>query len=275
MQPIRLFFPVFLVAVLACGTRTTGTKLVLEGSTTVLPIAQAAAEEYMDRHADADIVVRGGGSGVGITSLIEGTCDIADASRAIKDDERRRAAARGRTPVAHVIALDGIAVIVNPRNPVRSMTLRQIRDIYTGRAHTWRQFGGDDIPIVVISRDSASGTFEAFGDLALDKQRVRPDALMQASNQTIVSIVAGAAGAIGYVGAGYVSGAVRAVAVDGILPSRETILSRSYPLARPLFMYTDGAGTGPAQDFISFILSPEGQRLVENEGFIPLQQGGP
>lgn len=246
-------------------------KVVLEGSTTVLPIAQKAAEVFMNNNPDADITVRGGGSGVGITSLIEGTCDIADASRAMKDAEIQKAEAKGIKPKAHVIAMDGIAVIVNTSNKMSAITKKQVLDIYTGKMSDWSELGLDAGKIVILSRDSASGTFEAFGALALSGEKVRTDALMQASNQAIASMVAKTPGAIGYVGLGYVTDAVKALKVEGISPSSQTVLSGKYPYSRPLFMYTNGDPKGTAKDLIEFILSKEGQKLVAEEGFVSLK----
>lgn len=246
-------------------------KIVLEGSTTVLPIAQKAAEVFMNNNPDADITVRGGGSGVGITSLIEGTCDIADASRAMKDAELQKAASKGRDAKAHVIAMDGIAVIVNPSNKLSALNKKQVAAIYTGQISDWSKLGDGMGKIVVMSRDSTSGTFEAFGALALGGQKVRSDALMQASNQAIASIVAKTPGAIGYVGLGYVTDSVKALTVEGVKPTPETVLSGKYPYSRPLFMYTNGEPKGTAKDLIDFILSKEGQTLVEEEGFVSLK----
>jgi phosphate transport system substrate-binding protein len=246
-------------------------KIVIAGSTTVLPIAQKAAEVFMNSNQDADISVRGGGSGVGIASLIDGACDIGDASRPIKESELDNAVANGRHPKANVVAMDGICVIVNPSNPVRALTKKQIKDIFTGKISNWQQVGGNEGKIVTISRDSSSGTFEAFGELALNKEKVRPDALMQASNQAVATTVAQTPGAVGYVGLGYVSKSVKALVIDGVEASKETVLSGQYPIARPLFMYTNGSPKGVVKDFIDFILSGEGQRLVEEEGFVGLQ----
>ncbi|MDD4940672.1 MAG: phosphate ABC transporter substrate-binding protein [Candidatus Omnitrophica bacterium] len=245
-------------------------RIVVEGSTTVLPIAQRAAEEYMDAHRDADISVRGGGSGVGIASLIEGTCDIANASRAIKDDELQKAASRGRAPKANVVAMDGIAVIVNNANSVTELSKKQLKDIFTGKITDWAQAGGSAGQIVAVSRDSASGTFEAFGELALDKAKVRKDALMQASNQAVASVVSKTPGAIGYVGLAYLNG-VKALTIDGVDPSKETVLSKQYKLSRPLFMYTNGKPAGLAKDYLDFIQSPAGQKLVEEEGYVSIR----
>jgi phosphate transport system substrate-binding protein len=246
-------------------------KIVVEGSTTVLPIAQKAAEVFMNSNPGADISVRGGGSGVGIASLIDGTCDIADSSRPIKDTELDKAVTNGRSPKANVVAMDGICVIVHPSNSVSALSKKQIKDIYTGAISNWKQLGGPDEKIVVISRDSSSGTFEAFGTLAMDGAKVRPDALLQASNQAVASTVSRTPGAIGYVGLGYLSSSVKAVDVDGVKASKETVLSNKYPIGRPLFMYTNGAPKGLAKQYIDYILSPEGQKLVEEEGFVGLK----
>lgn len=246
-------------------------KIVVEGSTTVLPIAQKAAEVFMNSNPGADISVRGGGSGVGIASLMDGTCDIGASSRPIKDTELDKAVANGRALKANVIAMDGICVIVNPANSVNALTKKQVKDIYTGALSNWKQVGGPDEKIMAISRDSSSGTFEAFGTLVLDGAKVRPDALMQASNQAIASTVSRTPCGIGYVGLGYVTSAVKAVDVDGVKASKETVLSNKYPIGRPLFMYTNGAPKGLAKEFIDYILSPEGQKLVEEEGFVGLK----
>ena len=265
------FLACALMVAMAHGAWAADKKIVCEGSTTVLPIAQAAAEAYMDSNEDADISVRGGGSGVGAASLIEGRCDIADCSRAFKDAELQRAAAKGKDPKAHVIAMDGIAVIVHPSSKFEEFTKQQVKDIYTGKISNWSKLGGPDAKIVVISRDSASGTFEAFGELALKGAKVRPDALMQAANQGVAGIVAKTPGAIGYIGLGYITPSVKAVNIEGVTPTRETVLSGKYPYSRPLFMYTDGKPQGMVKDFIEFILSSEGQKLVEEQGFVGLK----
>ncbi|MDD5668502.1 MAG: phosphate ABC transporter substrate-binding protein [Candidatus Omnitrophica bacterium] len=246
-------------------------KIVVAGSTTVLPIAQKAAEVFMNNNPDSDISVRGGGSGVGIASLIDGTCDIGNSSRSIKDTELDKAVTNGRSLKANVIAMDGICIIVHPSNSITELTKKQIKEIYTGTVSNWAQLGGTDETIVVISRDSASGTFEAFGTLALDGAKVRSDALMQASNQAVASTVSKTPGAIGYVGLGYVSSSVKAVDVNGVKASKETVLTNKYLLGRPLFMYTNGEPKGLAKQFIDFILSPAGQKLVEEEGFVGLK----
>jgi len=246
-------------------------QLTLQGSTTVLPIAQSCAEEFMKAHPEANISVRGGGSGVGIAALIDGTVDIANASRAMKTKELKKARAKGVNPVAHVVAKDAIAVVVHPENPVNGLTKSQLKAIYTGAINRWSEVGGTSGVIVVVSRDVNSGTFEVFNKLALDKQRVRPDALMQASNKAVATIVASTKGAIGYVGLGYLSKKVKPIAIDEVMPSVETAKSGTYPLARPLYMYTNGEPKGLAKEFIDFVLSPKGQKIVKARGFVPVK----
>lgn len=242
--------------------------IVVKGSTTVLPIAQPCAEVFMDQNPDIDISIQGGGSGVGITSLIDGTCDIGNSSRPVKEEEVAKAKEKGVELFANIIAKDAIAVIVHTSNKIDGLTLEQIKAIYTGEISNWSPVGGEDQVIVVVSRDSASGTFEAFNELALHKEKLRPDALMQASNAAVAITVANTPGAIGYVGLGYVISQVKAIKVNDIIPSKETVNDNSYPLARPLFMYTNGEPEGIVKDFIDFVLSAEGQKLVEENGFI-------
>lgn len=262
----------FVVASLLVGNTLADEKrITIRGSTTALPIAQKAAEVFMDRNPEVDISVQGGGSGVGVAAMIDGTCDIADSSRAVKENEVKDAQSKGITFKANIVALDGIAVIVHPSNPIKEITKANIKDIYTGKISNWSQIGGADKKMVVVSRDIASGTFEAFNELALDKEKVRPDALMQAANQGVATTVAATPGAIGYVGLGYLSPKVKALVVDGVTPSKETVLSKHYVLARPLYMYTNGDPKGIVKEFIDFILSEEGQKLVEEIGFISLK----
>lgn len=250
----------------------TGRVIVLKGSTTVLPIAQPCAEVFMDQNPDVDISVQGGGSSVGITSLIDGTCDIGNSSRPIKDVEIKMAQEKGIEIYENIIARDAIAVIVNPKNDINGLTLAQIKDIYTGKISNWSEVGGSPQVIVVVSRDSASGTFEAFNELALHKEKLRPDALLQASNAAVATTVANTPGAIGYVGLGYLTDRVKAIKVNDVLPSKETVNKELYPLARPLFMYTNGKPEGMIKEFIDFVLSAEGQKLVEENGYISVSQ---
>lgn len=246
-------------------------EITIKGSTTVLPIAQSCAEAFMNQHADVNISVQGGGSGVGIASVIDGTAHIGDASRAAKEKEIETAKQNGVDLYENVVAMDGIAVIVHPGNPVTELSLEQIKAIYTGKISDWKDVGGKKGKIVVISRDSSSGTFETFNELALDKEKVRPDALMNASNNAVAQTVAKTPAAIGYVGIGYLSSSVKSVTINSVDPTNENVLNKSYPLARKLFMYTKGKPQGVLADFINFILSKDGQTLVDKAGFVPLQ----
>ncbi|HDN97660.1 MAG TPA: phosphate ABC transporter substrate-binding protein [bacterium] len=273
---MKKLISVIVVSVFTLGLMVTSLnagekKLIIQGSTTVLPIAQKCAEVFMKKHPEANISVRGGGSGVGIAALIDGICDIADSSRPMKDKEIKKALEKGVNPVAHVIAMDGIAVIVHPSNPVNEITLSQLKEIYTGKISNWKQLGGKNQKIVVISRDVSSGTFECFNKLVLKKERVRPDALLQASNAAVVSIVKRTEGAIGYVGLGYLNSEVKALKIEGVFPSQETVLKGTYPISRPLFMYTNGKPKGLVKKFIDFVLSKEGQKIVKGQGFVPLK----
>ena len=244
-----------------------GKNLIIKGSTTVLPIAQTVSEVFMDRNPEINISVQGGGSGVGIASLLDGTTDIADSSRKIQAKELARAKDMGIQPYETIIALDGIALIVHPLNILNYLTREQVKAIYTGKISNWSQLGGEDKKIVVISRDTSSGTFEAFELLVLDKEKVRPDALTTASNQAVVMTVASSPNTIGYAGLSYVTKKVKALKIDKVECTSETILSGEYPLSRPLYMYTNGAPEGLTKQLIDFVLSAEGQKLVEEEGF--------
>jgi phosphate transport system substrate-binding protein len=245
--------------------------LTIKGSTTVLPIAQAAAEEFMAKNPAVNISVQGGGSGVGIASLLDKTAAIADSSRTIKNEEVQKAKAAGVNPFETVIAMDGIAVVVHPSNPVSKLTREQIKAVYTGKISNWAELGGRNMKIVAVSRDTSSGTFESFEELALNKEKVRPDTLTTASNQGVAQTVAQTPGAIGYVGLGYLTKREKALDVDGVKCTKPNVLSKKYPLSRALYMYTNGAPAGDAKKFISFVLSREGQKIVAEEGFVGLK----
>ncbi len=246
-------------------------KITLEGSTTLLPITQRAAEVYMRINPGKEVVVKGGGSGIGITSLIDGICDIANASRAIKEKELNLARKKGREIKGTVIAMDGLAIIVHPSNPLENITKEILQKIYTGKIKNWKEIGGKDMKIIVVSRDSSSGTFEFFTEFVLDKKRTIPSAIMQASNQGVLNFVAQTPAAIGYVGHGYVSERVKVLKFEGVEATVENVLKNKYKLARPLYMYTISNPSKEVIDFINFVRSPQGQKIVEEEGFIPLK----
>jgi phosphate transport system substrate-binding protein len=167
--------------------------------------------------------------------------------------------------------MDGIAVVLHPSNGISALTKSQVKDIFTGKISNWSQLGGSNEKIVAISRDTSSGTFEAFMELVLDKQKVRPDAIMQASNQAVATTVARTPNAIGYVGLGFLSDAIKAVTIDGVMPSKETVLTGKYKVGRPLFMYTNGLPKGLAKEFLDFIKGSEGQALADELGYVGLK----
>lgn len=266
---------VLIIAVLAAGcTQQPGegqkTTLKVTGSTTVLPIAQAAADAYMDNHPMTDIQVAGGGSSVGVQSVGEGTADIGMSSRDLKAEEKTRYPNLQST----VIASDGIAIIVNPANTVSGLTLTQLRGIYNGTITNWNAVGGPDQVIVVVSRDSASGTREFFSETVMKKEDFTPTQLEKNSNGAIRQTVVQTPGAIGYVGLGYIDAEVRVVPimVNGtpVDATVATVFSGKYPISRPLLMITQGSPSGMAKSYIDFILSPTGQKIVTDEGFVPV-----
>ena len=249
-------------------------NVVIKGSTTVLPIAQAALEAYMKAHPGVNISLSAGGSGDGIKALIDKSTDIASSSREIKDKEIALARGRGVNPVAHTIAIDAIVPIVHPRNKVQGLTIDQLSQIYQGKITNWKEVGGDNLTIVVVSRDSSSGTFESWGHLVLNNARVTPRAQLQASSGAVVQAVSTNRYAIGYIGLGYLNTSVKGLTVNGITASAKTALSKEYPVARPLYMYTSGQPAAEVANFLKFVLSPAGQKLVAKEGFVPLTAEG-
>jgi phosphate transport system substrate-binding protein len=246
-------------------------KIVIKGSTTVLPIAQKAAEAYMKQNPDVSISVSGGGSGNGIKALIDGSTDIADSSRFIKSKEVNLAVEKGRYPVPFAVAYDCIVPVVHPSNTVMNLSLAQLKDIYMGKIKNWKELGGPDRPVVVISRDTSSGTYEVWSEKVMEKERVFPGALLQASNGAIVQAVSKNNNAIGYVGIGYLDKSVKALLVNRIAGSEETTLNGTYPISRALYMFTQGWPKGDTLNFINFVMHPEkGQKLVKDAGFVPL-----
>jgi phosphate transport system substrate-binding protein len=245
-------------------------NIVIKGSTTVLPIAQATLEAYMKANPGATISLSGGGSGEGIKALIDKSTDIANSSREIKKTEVDLAKSKGVEPVETVVAIDAIVPIVNPRNKVKDLTVDQLSQIYQGKITNWKEVGGEDLEIVVISRDSSSGTFEAWGELVLKGAKVSPRAQLQASSGAIVQAVSKNKYALGYIGLGYIDKSVKALTVNGVQASEKTALSKEYPVSRFLYMYTDGEPKGETAKYIKFVLSPAGQALVKKEGFVPL-----
>jgi phosphate transport system substrate-binding protein len=258
------------------------TTIVNVGSDTMVNLALAWAEAYHELHPEVSVSVTGGGSGTGIAALINGSTDVANASRQMKEEEREEAEQQGDSPVEHVVALDAIAVVVNPSNPVDRLSIPHIADIFTGRTTNWQELGGEDRPIVLASRESNSGTYVYFLENVVrlgdsdNEDLFSPEALLLPSSEVIGLEVAQNPNAIGYDGLGYVTEAQKTldVGVDEhgpfVPPTIETVNDGTYPVARPLYMYTVGEPTGAIKEYLDWIRSAEGQRIVAELGFVPL-----
>jgi len=243
--------------------------LALAGSTTVQPIASAAATAFMELHSDVTVTVQGGGSGTGVTQVGQGTVDIGNASREIKDSEYTEYP--DLVPTA--IAADGVVVVVHPSNPISVLTIDQVAQIFTGEIDNWSELGGPDEEIVVIIREDGSGTRATFEELVHDDASPTDDALQKPSNGAAKTTVSQTPSAIGYIGLGYVDDTVKMIDVDGVTASETTILDGSYPISRNLYMITNGEPEGLAKTFLDYLLSAEGQEIVAEEGFIKVSDG--
>lgn len=253
-----------------------------KGSDTIVNLALAWAEAYQEERSQVQISVTGGGSGTGIAALINGTVDIANASRQIKPEERESAGGNGIVPTEFVIARDAIAIIVNKENPISKLTIEQISDIYSGKINNWLEVGGEDRPIVRLSRETNSGTHVYFLENVLrkgnkdDKTLFSTDTLLLPSSEGISVEIRQNPNAIGYDGLGYVTEDLKLVAVAGvgssefILPSAETVNQLLYPIARDLYMYTAGEPSGDILAYIEWVLGPEAQEIVTELGFVPV-----
>ena len=292
MCGIRNFLGILIIVALLCGACTpgkdsnqsSGHMLTIQnkGSDTMVNLALAWAEAYKNVRPDVLISVTGGGSGTGITALVNKTTDIANASRAIKPEEVAAVEATGVEPVEFIVARDAIAVIVNPANPVHQLTLEQISAIYSGEINNWNEVGGDDRPIVRLSRETNSGTHVYFLETVLrlgkkdNKTLFSPDTLMLPSSEGITTEVRDNPNAIGYDGLGYVIPQVKVVAIARnpgeayILPSAGTVNDKTYPIARDLYMYTAGQPTQVEKDYLDWILSSDAQKIVTELGFVPI-----
>ncbi len=268
MKTLIIFLFIFLILV-SCSTGKV--KIKIAGSTTVLPIVQAAAEEYMLKHPDINISIRGGGSSIGILSAINKIIDIGNASRKVSSSELDITKENSQDLIETEIALDAISIIIHPDNTVDELNLDQLQDIYSGKIKNWKELGGPDFKIVVVSRDTPSGSFAVFNEIVLIKERVTSEALMLASNNAVATNISYTPGAIGYVGIGYVNDKLKLLKINGIYPSKRSVKKNKYVLTRKLYMYTSETSKGLAQDFIDFILSERGQQIVEEQGYIRIK----
>lgn len=254
--------------------------LTIKGSDTMVHLASNWAEAYMEIGGKPDVSVTGGGSGTGIAALLNGTTDICIASRNIKAKEIELATSKGISPMEIAVARDGIAVIVHPDNPIKVLTVEQIGRIYTGAYTNWQQVGGPDADILVLSRESSSGTFVFFQERVLGKKDYTAAARLMPATSAIVQSVSEDNWAIGYVGLGYATEAGEKVQMlrvkdkadsPEVLPSVATVRSAVYPIARALFMYTNGEPAGNVKDFIDFAMNEEGQKIVAEAGYVPVK----
>jgi len=281
-----------LLSLTACGSTArdgdTGvpgaeTSIQNKGSDTMVNLALAWAEAYGQIRPEVQIAVTGGGSGTGIAALINGTVDMANASRRIKEEERAQAEANGVEPLEHTVAGDAIAIVVHPSNPVQELTIPQLSAIFSGKITNWLELGGEDRPIVLLSRESNSGTHVFFLEQVVrqgDSENTTlfsPDTLLMPSSEGISAEVRHNPNAIGYDGLGYVTDDQKVVAVAPaagqpyVLPTVETVKDNSYPIARGLYIYTDGEPDGAISEYLDWILGPAGQAIVQALGFVPLQ----
>ena len=293
MQTKKLFLSLVIILILT-SCRSQGSTAenpsepisVIEnkGSDTIVNLALAWAEEYQVIDPSVQISVTGGGSGTGIAALINGTVDIANASRKMKQEERETAISNGSEPVEFVIARDAIAVIVNPENPVQHLTLQQISDIYSGVINNWKEVGGEDRPIVRLSRETNSGTHVYFLEEVIrlgekDQQTLfAQNTLLLPSSEGIGAEIRQNPNAIGYDGLGYVTDEMKVIGVASsaeqafIFPSADSVNSDLYPIARDLYMYTNGEPEGAIKEYLDWILSPAAQEIVTELGFVPIIQ---
>lgn len=292
---LTLYILVVLISLTACSGQTgssasaeagsaEGRAIQNKGSDTMVNLALAWAEDYRIEHPDVDIAVTGGGSGTGIAALINGTADMANASREMKESEIEEAKANGFEPVEHLVAIDALAVIVNPANPVGQLTIEQLSQIFTGKISNWQEVGGNDAPIILVSRESNSGTHVYFLETVVrmgDSESTEvfaPQTLLMPSSVGITSEIQRNPNAIGYDGLGYVTEHEKLIAVAQdanspfVLPSVQSGSDGSYPIARGLYIYTAGEPTGIIAEYLGWIKGAAGQTIVADLGFVPLPQ---
>jgi len=275
----------FCVLSLSCSAQARGYQtLQIKGSDTMVNLGQAWSEEFMRIYPDISIAVTGGGSGTGIAAIISGTCDIAQSSRSMTEEEIHKAEVTGEAVTETIVGYDGIAVVVHPSNPVSKLTMGQVAGIFTGEIKNWNEVGGEDLPILILSRDRNSGTHVFFLVHVLRKgnskgpEEFAKEALMMPSNQSLVQEIKTSETGIGYVGLGYVSKDLKVLGIVGteegtdILPSLQSVKSGEYPISRPFYFYTTGEPKGYVKKFIDYVLGSDGQAIIEILDFVPLKE---
>ncbi|AKQ45930.1 phosphate ABC transporter substrate-binding protein [Rufibacter radiotolerans] len=260
------------------GNASTASSITIKGSDTVLPLAQQEAEKYMAKHKDASITVVGGGTGVGLSALQEGTTDIAMASRGLKTEEKLKLKGAKKDVKEALIAYDALSVVVHPSNPVNQLTREQLEGIFTGKISNWKEVGGKDEKIVAYSRETSSGTYEFFKEHVMDKKNYANGILMMPATGSIVQSVSQTTGAIGYIGLAYETKEVKALKVSYdqgktfVAPSTQSAKDKTYPISRPLFFFYETSVESKIKPFLDYVLSEEGQKIVQEIGYIPLSK---
>jgi phosphate transport system substrate-binding protein len=266
VSTLKIIVLVFIVALNGGCAKKNANGLILAGSTSVQPFAEALSEAYMKIHSEISIDVQGGGSSAGIMSAQTNTADIGMSSRSLKDDET--------TLWSVEIARDGLAVIIHPKNPIHSLTIAQVRDIYSGAITNWSQLGGKDKEIHVITREEGSGTRSAFESLVMNKIEIDPHSIVQDSNGTVRQLVGDDQYAVGYISLGLVDENVKALELEGVVASRENVINGTYILSRPYLFVASAEPVGEVKKFIDFVLSAEGKAILDLEGLITFDNGG-
>jgi len=272
MKKALLGIMVALILIAGAALAKDKNSIVVDGSTTVGPIAKAFAEYYMSKHPEVNITVSESGSGNGAKGIINETCDIGTMSRPMKRSEIEAAKKAGVLPIEHVVAMDGIAVVVHMSNPIDNLSVETIKDIYTGKITNWKELGGPDLPIVAISRDTNSGTYETFESLVMRGAKMAGKTEYVGSNGAVRQRVMNTPAAIGYVGLAFREG-VKPIKVDNVEANHDTVVTKVYPIARPLYMYTAGrpSENSPLYDFLNLANTKEGKKIIEDTGFVPLK----
>jgi len=266
VSTMKIIVLVFIIALNGGCAKKNANGLILAGSTSVQPFAEALSEAYMKFHSEISIDVQGGGSSAGIMSAQTNTADIGMSSRSLKDEEKALWSVE--------IARDGLAVIIHPKNPIHSLTIAQVRDIYSGAITNWSQLGGKDKEIHVITREEGSGTRSAFESLVMNKIEIDPHSIVQDSNGTVRQLVGDDQYAIGYISLGLVNENVKALELDGVAATRENVINGTYILSRPYLFVASAEPVGEVKKFIDFVLSEEGKAILNLEGLITFDNGG-
>jgi len=268
---------IILIAAIAASVLSSVQAQRIKGSDTVLPLSQKEAESFMKSNPSASVSVTGGGSGVGISALLDGTTDIAQSSRKIRFSEKQRLQEGGKTAKEVIVAYDALAVVVNPNNRVSQLTREQLEGIFTGKITNWNQVGGADLRIIPYARETSSGTYEFFKESVLKNKNYMNGIMSMPATGAIIQSISQTQGAIGYVGLAYLNKDVKAISIsyDGgknyVAPSIASAKNETYPVVRPLYYYYNTADKAKVSKFIDYVLSPEGQKIVEEIGFITVK----